>query len=430
MSFLLIDFGASRVKTALYEHNALQYIKDFPPSAPICSIDKHFEVSPQKLLKLFQNIVDEYMALSSKPLKGIFICSEMHGFVLQDMQGNFVTNYISWQDNRASELIDGVSTLEYLKNACPQFRQYTGMKIRNGLPVVNVLHLIRDKQLPQGNYKMISLPEIFGSTFIHSTLLAGFGIWDIYHNEIYQELKNCYHSFGYNISTNPYTPIVTQTSTYKNIPLYTAIGDNQCALYGIHLEKEQLILNLGTGSQVAFIDKLFPDQKLDQRPYLNNQTLSIITHIPSGRALNCFMGFIDDCIAFGEGTKSSWDILSSLTLDDLLNAPFDINLTVFESAYGFKDGGAITRITEKEFTLKYYVSSLLASYVRQYVTIIQENNLPKNHIVLTGGIAKKLPVIKQFLEHLLECSITISNTSIDESLLGLQFTADLFKEGS
>lgn len=62
---------------------------------------------------------------------------------------------------------------------------------------------------------------------------------------------------------------------------------------------------------------------MEQRPFLDEQTLSIITHIPSGRALNCYVEFLHSVIKFREG------------------------------------GGSISKIMENKFTLENYTASLL-----------------------------------------------------------------------
>ena len=32
----------------------------------------------------------------------IFICSQMHGFILKDKSDNFISNFISWKDERSA----------------------------------------------------------------------------------------------------------------------------------------------------------------------------------------------------------------------------------------------------------------------------------------------------------------------------------------
>lgn len=298
MAFLLIDFGASRVKAGIYSEDTVIHTSNYNPVSPCLRSEYYFEISPFLLQQLFEKIVNDY---SHFPLKGIFICSEMHGFVLEHEHGTFATNYISWQDNRCIEKIDGISTLDYLKQLCPDIKKHTGMYLKSGLPSLNLLHMLRKKQISKGSYKMLSLPEIFGAEKIHNIMLSGLGIWDIYARELYKPLLRIYEQFGCDLSINVPTNCVEITGFYRGIPIYTAIGDCQCALYGMDLKKNQVILNLGTGSQVAYVDDEDTQTLMEQRPFLDEQTLSIITHIPSGRALNCYVEFLHSVIKFSGG---------------------------------------------------------------------------------------------------------------------------------
>lgn len=117
------------------------------------------------------------------------------------------------------------------------------------------------------------------------------GIWDIYAQDLYQPLLSIYEEFGCDLSINRPTNCVEIACFYRDIPIYTAIGDCQCALYGVDLKKNQVIFNLGTSSQVAYVDDEDTQTLMGQRPFLDEQKLSIITYIPSGRALNFILGF-------------------------------------------------------------------------------------------------------------------------------------------
>ena len=368
MNSLLIDFGASRVKTALSNGNDINHIKDYNPVMPSISEGFKYEVPISKINDLFNNIIKDYLNYN---IESVFICSEQHGFALKDENNNFITDYISWKDNRAFEKIDGISTLDFVKNKLPDFKKRTGMNIKP-LPSINLLHLMRLKSLPK-KIKILSLPDILCGNKIHSTMLAGLGIWDIYKKEPYKDLFDLYKEMGYEVSFNEATYDICVAETLnKNLSVYSGIGDNQCAIFGSYLKTEDIIINMGTGSQIAKIDQLNIEAKMEQRPYFNNKDLSIITHIPSGRALNCFIGFINDCFSYADSKLSAWDFLESITIEDIAQSNMEFNLNVFESSYKFLTGGCISYIMEHNFNLKNYLSSLIKSYIEQYFEIIEE----------------------------------------------------------
>ena len=63
----------------------------------------------------------------------------------------------------------------------------------------------------------------------------------------------------------------------NNIKCYSSLGDTNCVIESVNLEENNLLVNLGTGSQI-----ISKNRKSDY---------SLISFIPSGRALNVFKLF-------------------------------------------------------------------------------------------------------------------------------------------
>ena len=62
---------------------------------------------------------------------------------------------------------------------------------------------------------------------------------------------------------------------------------------GSKLKKKQLLINMGTGSQIILKNKI-KYSIFEKRNYFND-TLNCVTHIPSGRSLNLISNKIDKC---------------------------------------------------------------------------------------------------------------------------------------
>lgn len=420
MNKLLIDFGASRIKSVLLQNDIFVNNIDYLPPLPFSSNDTKYEVPITHIKDIFSNIVKDNI---NNNIDSIFICSEQHGFALIN-DNNFITEYISWKDNRAVEKIDGLSTIDFVKLNLPNFKKHTGMNIKPGIPSINLLHMMRLKSIPN-RIKIISLPEIFGGNKIHSTMLAGLGIWDIYKKERYEDLFKLYSDMGYDVIFNEPTYDVESVDTiYDNIKLHTAVGDNQCAILGSNLANNQLIINMGTGSQIAKLDTLDINTNMEQRPYFKNNSLSIITHIPSGRALNCFVGFIDECFKYVSSEISAWKLFDNIKLEDIVNSSMIFNLKVFDSAYGFENGGSLNFIKENNFNVNNYIASLLKSYIEQYFEIITEYSIKYTDILLAGGIPMKISLIKDYIKNIKKQNVIINRSKEDETLQGLKLISN------
>ena len=71
---------------------------------------------------------------------------------------------------------------------------------------------------------------------------------------------------------------------------------------------------------------------------------------------------------------------------------------------------------------KYLCCKLIKSYLNQYLIILKYNFKLKKirSIILSGGIPKKIPVIKEYLNQKSLLKIYVKKNKIDETLLGLK----------
>ena len=397
-NFLVIDFGASLIKTAIVNEDKLENVKNYP-----CP-----KITAENVSEIFKNI---YSSLTNT-VDCIFICTQMHGFFALDENNKPLTEYINWQDARAGEKIDGASTFSLIDQKFgTSFRKKTGMKLKLGLPILNLIHMARMGEL-KGDIKAVSIPEFLvlkncdnQTNLSHETLVAGMGYWNIYEDKSYTEILNFYKEIaGGDIIFNKSVKEIKPAGYINKVPVYVGVGDHQCALLGAGLEeKNQLSINLGTGSQVSLIDEPKTSGMFEQRPFFNGKMLSTITHIPSGRVLN---QFVKD--------EKDWATIHQLTIADLQNAEGNIDLAIFEGAYNYK-GAKVENVNSS----KEYFANLLKSYINQYIGIIEKLETMPSEIILSGGIARKLKIIKEYIEQKTNLKIKIVLEG-EETFLGLR----------
>ena len=157
----------------------------------------------------------------------------------------------------------------------------------------------------------------------------------------------------------------------KNSIFLSCLGDTDCVIRSKSINRDQAIINMGTGSQIIYSD-------------------SIISFIPSGRVLNIFRSF------FTELGVDIFDIFKNITLKDLINSNLEIDLNIFAESINFNNYGKIMNITEHNFTFKNFAHSLFRCYLDQYIPLLR-NNLQT--IFLSGGIPNKYPVIKDYFQY-------------------------------
>jgi sugar (pentulose or hexulose) kinase len=305
------------------------------------------------------------------------------------------------------------------------------MKPRPCYPFFNLYEYLKNNK--HDEVKVITLPDWIASldgqsrNLSHVTMSAGLGFYNIYNkcfdNNLTGILKKQYNT---RLLFNTVTETV-QISGYikyenKDIPIYTGVGDHQCAVLGAGNTEETISLNLGTGSQVGLINS--KSNTAEKRPYFNGKLMSVLTHIPSGRAFNTYIGFLSEI----NPNIDYWKLLSEINVDNLIKSSLNIDLAVFSSAWNYNIFKGISGINENNFTLKNFLSSLIYSYIKQFENAIEYIGDKRDKIVLSGGISEKLPVIRSYFAQ--KYDICPHETKIDETFLGLCIIIDnvIYKE--
>jgi len=180
---------------------------------------------------------------------------------------------------------------------------------------------------------------------------------------------------------------------------YSCLGDTNCVIKSIDELDNQYIINIGTGSQV-----------------ITKETIN--KYIPAGRSLLVFDKF------FQSIGINFFDQLNILTIDQVINSSLYIDLNIFEQAHRYTSGGMISHINEYNFTLTNLLGSILKSLIIQYKPFILEEHTA---IRLTGGIPKKIKLIKFLFEYYYQNPIIVSNDNY-ETHAGLAKFAHLITE--
>ena len=183
----------------------------------------------------------------------------------------------------------------------------------------------------------------------------------------------------------------------NNVKFYSSLGDTNCVIESVNLKTNELLINLGTGSQVIKRNE--------------DGTHNIISFIPSGRALNSFKVFFDSL------GVNLFDEFAKLNINDLEQSTLIFDLNIFPQSFKFKGGGLIKNIDENNFNVRNFISSLFRSYIDQYIEIIKTNKI--DTIYFAGGISKKYPLIQKYIQHKTDIYTQISSFQYEDTHIGM-----------
>ena len=428
MKYLNLDLGASRIKWVIYSSAGI--VKSGTYQNPYLKLNNSVEIKIPELCNIIYKLVRS--AIVQFDIEKVLISSQMHGFAIISKRNDFLSEYVSWLDQRF------ISSKPQLFNSIKKdlglnFHSVTGMETKAGLPFFNSISVLNS--INENEIKLISLPEVVlmklgvKNPMVHSTMFAGTGFYNIGDKTVSDDLLK-FHSLitGKKLLFNELEDSCKAFETIiagKPILISIGYGDHQCAVLGSMNDSESISVNLGTGSQVSKIinslDGINFSEEFQYRPFFNNKSLLCKTHIPSGRSINVFVNFLSSL-----STRNVWEDIEKLSIENLDKASLKFDLANFKDAYKYKFGGSINIINEDDFTYENFLASLVKSYLFQYVEIINSVNESSKYltkkIIFSGGLSKKLSVIESFYKQLLNFDISIAsdNYDEDEAIMGLK----------
>lgn len=407
---LLIDFGATRVKSSIVQNSVLldRLLWESPGSVKFgAKIPSSF----------FRNTLEEHFLRASSQFRigQIFVCSEMHGFCLENPKTGKRTDYFSWRYSQKHDQ----KIVENLHSK--KFQDISGVMARAGLPIVNLI-ASGHTYLDDGYNHVLFLPHLLCDSFdgpckrVHATMAQASGLYDLKQTQI-SFLDNHFDLPVWD-DQNDYPLIGTSNLGGRSIPIVGGYGDLQCSINLPQLDQNKWFINIGTGSQLGVLaeENLLGFEK---RAFFDKKMLQCKTHFPAGRALRFFSQLFAQ-IRQESNTDFFWEEIRKIEMpSDYIHLPI-FDLALFPEARGYKDGGSITNIREAMFDLNLFLQGLVYSLAKSFADEINraESN-PRSEILLIGKMVDSIPAISQVLGKLTGCDVHYPKCHHEASLFGM-----------
>lgn len=269
-----IDIGTTSVCGVILDTDTGKVVKSCTEmSNAFISTENSWEKiqDTEKIISIAMEILESF---SEYPAEVIGLTGQMHGILYVNAEGKAVSPLYTWQDGRGNLPYGEATYAEHL-GSCTGYGNVTDFYNR-----INNLR-------PAEATAYCTIMDYLGMVLcglktprIHTTNAASLGCFD---------LKT--KSFSYDVSTD-ISDSFEILGTYKGIPVSVAIGDNQASVFSTLADERDLLLNVGTGSQVSVVsDVIKTGENIEARPYFDGKYLLVGAALCGGRAYGMLKDF-------------------------------------------------------------------------------------------------------------------------------------------
>jgi sugar (pentulose or hexulose) kinase len=426
MIALGIDIGSTSIKGAVLDlaNSVVQTPISRPFPAPEQGLPTgYIEIDPRKVCA----VVDELLSVlieQSPEASVLCVSGQMGGLMLTDDQAIPLTNYISWRDQRS---LAGPNDADSIFSWVGQHWERAGCfadlgrELQAGSTTVLLAWLQSRSQFPT-----VAIPcsiadfvvsRMVGHTVpMHAT--QAIGMLDLNRDQWHH---TALQAIGIDHVRLPELAL-TETcvgefqSKGKTLRVFGSYGDQQCALRGAGLQRDELSLNISTGSQVSRRVAKFQPGNYQSRKYFFGDTLDTVTHLPAGRSLQTLVDLLTE-IAVAQNTSlvDVWGTINQ-KVESASDSDLQVDLSFFQGPLGSR--GRIDKISTENLSVGSLFHAAYRAMADNYAKIA-ERFTPQdwNHIAVSGGLIQNAPRLRQLLQE--RFSAPLRQCAEEETMTGL-----------
>ena len=418
MNYIGIDIGTSSIcgVVAEYRNQVLESIT-LENNTTINSLKTWEKVQdPQKILSLAEEIINTFCSRYSD-IKGIGVTGQMHGILYVDQNGNSLSPLFTWQDGRGNEVYRNDKTYaQFLSES-------SGYSLSSGYGLMTHFYNLQNKLVPAGAGKICTIMDyvvmkLTGSKSpkTDSTNAAGLGFFDLQNLKFDSDTLN---ACGIRADILPELVQSAQlTGTYKSIPVYSAIGDNQASFLGsVNDIPDSVHITVGTSGQVSvYSDKYLKIDNLDTRPFPGGGYILVGASLCGGKSFAILKDFFADTLKlFVPDFLEKIDFYQIMTSVDYSKMDGDepIVETTFQGSRALPlKRASISNLSGNNFTPEYLISAFMKGIARElydfFCLIPEEVRNSKKILVGSGNAIRMNELLRMALEKQFNQKLTIS----------------------
>ncbi len=387
-----VDIGTTTISAALVERQTGKQIDSFtlPNDSAISNPDPaRHEQDPGRIVArvdwLINSILNVYPQVCAIGFTG-----QMHGILYVDDHGNALSPLFTWQDTRADAAL------------CSEI----GGGVRPGYGLATHVYNVRNNLTPQGTASFCTIMDyavmhLTGRTIplMHPSNADSIGL--------YQDGK--FHTEKLKLP-DIHLPEIGEgfVGTYKDIPVMTALGDNQASFLAADNGHGTVLINFGTGSQISMVDSApscpLPPS-LERRPYIDGKQLIVGSALCGGKAYALLERFFR-----GYCGEPQYERLNALALQAIDRGikPLKVRTTFCGTRENPTLLGCIDQISESNFTPQALTLGVLQGMADELYKMLLSSGIQPERIVTSGNAVQKNPAFQQILSQTFGMSVEVS----------------------
>ena len=232
-----------------------------------------------KIISISLDILNSFLDDHAEDVVAIGLTGQMHGIVYVNAEGVAVSPLYTWQDGRANLPYKGTTYAEYLGSFSGYGNVTDFYNRENGL-------------VPKDAVTYCTIHDYLGmllcqnkEPILHASDAASLGFYDMAQRKF---------DYDYNARVTDGFEII---GTYRNIPVSVAIGDNQASVFSTLASTDDVLINVGTGSQISVVShRPIVADGIECRPYVDGKYLIVGAALCGGRAYSLLKDFYKELL--------------------------------------------------------------------------------------------------------------------------------------
>lgn len=356
----------------------------------------------EKIVAKAKAVLDEILDLDND-IHAIGLTGQMHGILYADKNGKAVSPLYTWQDGSGNQReFGGKSVCEILAE--------DGFSAATGYGMVTYLYHSKKGLVPKTAASLCTIADYFGmaltgrvAPLVHISQAAGMGLYNC-KKRVFMSETLAKH--GANPALAPtITAEMEPLGTYRGIPVFASLGDNQASFLGsVRDTSNTILVNVGTGSQISVLsDRCDVGNGIEARPLTKDCYLLVGSALCGGAAFAALEQFFREyAVAAGASDVSQYDIMKSLLEHHKgQNEAWQVKTTFAGTRENPAQTGSIFGITTANFhpatLIRGVLNGMVDELYNMYQVMQKQAEISCLRLVASGNGIRKNPLLQQIL---------------------------------